>query len=192
MNRINLILCLIMISTCVLAQKSKKERGTGNMDAYVGTWIYQSNDTIFKIILQKGQRISPAAIYNGLYGGYYLSVKGKVLEDYMGPLPTCWNREIFPTRPDNIYIWASNTDHYENSIIPPMSIIFYDKRKKHFDGKGITGGYIKLLSPKKLLWHLDEKEGLWWEVEGREDTDITKVPLIGFSIPDHAILTKEE
>ena len=126
------------MSASILAQNSKSIDGAGNnINAYIGTWVYQSNDTIFKIIFQKGQRISPAAIYNGLYGGYYLSVKGKVLEDYMGPLPTCWNREIFPTRPDNIYIWASNTDHYENSIIPPMSIIFYDKRKNISMVKGL-------------------------------------------------------
>ena len=62
--------------------------------------------------------------------------------------------------------------------------------KKHFNGRGISGGYIKLLSPEKLLWHLDEKEGIWWEVEGRDD--IEEVLPIGFSVPEHAILTKEK
>ena len=190
MHKINLTLCLILISVGIFAQKPKKKRGTGNMDAYVGTWVYQSNDTIFKIVFQKGKKITSYGETHGLYGGYYLSVKGEVLENYMGPLPTCWNLEISTTRPDNMYIWAPNSDSYDKSTVPTLGMSFYDKRKKHFNGEGISGGYIKLLSPKKLLWHLDEKEGIWWEVEGRDD--IEKVLPIGFSVPEHAILIKEE
>ena len=89
-----------------------------------------------------------------------------------------------------MYIWAPNSNSYDKSTVPTLGVYFYDKRKKHFNGEGIAGGYIKLLSPKKLLWHLDEKEGIWWEVEGRDD--IEEVLPIGFSVPDHAILTKEE
>ena len=83
-----------------------------------------------------------------------------------------------------------NSNAYDKSKVPTMGISFYDKRKKHFNGRGISGGYIKLLSPEKLLWHLDEKEGIWWEVEGRDD--IEEVLPIGFSVPEHAILTKEK
>ena len=193
MHKINLILCFILMSTNILAQNSKKINGAGNnINAYIGTWVYQSNDTIFKIVFQKGKQISPYGETHGLYGGYYLSVKGEVFENYMEPLPTCWNLEISTIRPDNMYIWAPNSDSYDKSTVPTLGFHFYDQRKKHFNGEGISGGYIKLLSPKKLLWHLDEKEGIWWEVEGREDTDITKVLPIGFSVPEHAILTKEE
>ena len=63
---------------------AQKVDGAGNnIDPYVGTWVYQSNDTIFKIVFQKGRKISRYAETHGLYGGYYLSVKGEVLEDYM-------------------------------------------------------------------------------------------------------------
>ncbi|MCG4740816.1 hypothetical protein L0N23_28305, partial [Bacteroides intestinalis] len=88
-------------------------------------------------------------------------VKGEVLENYMGPLPTCWNLKISTTRPDNMYIWAPNSNSYDKSTVPTLGVYFYDQRKKHFNGEGIAGGYIKLLSPKKLLWHLDEKKGIW-------------------------------
>ena len=98
MRRINIILYFILISVGILAQNSKKIKGAGNnINAYIGTWVYQSNDTIFKIVFQKGKKISPYGETHGLYGGYYLSVKGEVLEDYMGPLPTCWNLEISTT-----------------------------------------------------------------------------------------------
>ena len=191
MHKINLILYFILMSASILAQNSKSIDGAGNnINAYIGTWVYQSNDTIFKIVFQKGKQITSYGETHGLYGGYYLSVKGEVLENYMGPLPTYWNLKISTTRPDNIYIWAPNSDSYDKSTVPTLGVYFYDKRKKHFNGEEIAGGYIKLLSPKKLLWHLDEKEGIWWEVEGRDD--IEKVLPIGFSVPEHAILTKEE
>ena len=41
-----------------------------------------------------------------------------------------------------------------------LGIIFYDQRKRHFGGKGITGGYIQLLSPTKIRWKLDEEKGI--------------------------------
>ena len=55
----------------------------------LGTWVYQSNDTIFKIVLKKGHVESEYMITNGLVGGYFLSVKGKVVENYLNirPLP---------------------------------------------------------------------------------------------------------
>ena len=52
MKRIEFILCLLFISTVIFAQKEIAP--TKNLDAYTGTWVYQSNDTIFKIVLKKG------------------------------------------------------------------------------------------------------------------------------------------
>ena len=60
MHKINLILCFILMSASILAQNSKSIDGAGNnINAYIGTWVYQSNDTIFKIVFQKGKKISP-------------------------------------------------------------------------------------------------------------------------------------
>ena len=52
MKRIEFVLCLFFISTVSFAQKEIAP--TKNLDAYIGTWMYQSNDTIFKIVLKKG------------------------------------------------------------------------------------------------------------------------------------------
>lgn len=51
MKRIEFVLCLFFISTVSFAQKEIAP--TKNLDAYIGTWMYQSNDTIFKIVLKK-------------------------------------------------------------------------------------------------------------------------------------------
>ena len=68
MKRIEFILCLLFISTVIFAQKEIAP--TKNLDAYTGTWVYQSNDTIFKIVLKKGHVESEYMITNGLVGGY--------------------------------------------------------------------------------------------------------------------------
>lgn len=190
MKTIKIILLLLVVTTgSLMGQKSV--RPTKNLDAYVGTWVYQNNDTIFKIRLQKGQKVGRFDIYNGLYGGYYLSVKGKIIENYWGDLPEYWDSSKEP-RPDNLYIWASNHSHRLDIIDPNyVSVWFYDQRKKHFGGKGISGGYIHLLSPTKIYWKLNEALGIWYETEGDESiTDAERQP-IGFSVPDNVIMMKE-
>lgn len=69
MRRIGFILFLLLISTVGFAQKEIAP--TKNLDAYAGTWIYQSNDTIFKIVLKKGYAEDQHMIINGLMGGIF-------------------------------------------------------------------------------------------------------------------------
>ncbi|WP_291589103.1 DUF6705 family protein [Bacteroides sp.] len=189
MKTFKIILLLLVVTTNITAQKIV--RPTKNLEAYVGTWVYQKNDTIFKIKLKKGQEVGETWIYNGLYGGYYLSIKGKVIENYFGELPTSWDFSK-ESRPNNIYIWASNHSYRLSDVDPNgVSVWFYDQRKKHFGGKGITGGYIQLLSPTKIHWKLDELRGIWNETEGDESISDAERRPIGFSIPDDVIMIKE-
>ncbi|MDU0978972.1 MAG: DUF6705 family protein [Phocaeicola vulgatus] len=168
MKRIEFVLCLFFISTVSFAQKEIAP--TKNLDAYIGTWMYQSNDTIFKIVLKKGYAEDQHMIINGLMGGYFLSVKGIIVENYF-----------------NFSIWASNNATSLDYIDPNrVGVLFYDQRKKHFGGKGILGGKILLLSSDKIRWHLDEKLGLALE----EPDEYTE--LIGFSVPSDVIMTKEK
>ena len=85
MKRIEFVLCLFFISTVSFAQKEIAP--TKNLDAYIGTWMYQSNDTIFKIVLKKGYAEDQHMIINGLMGGYFLSVKGIIVENYFSYNP---------------------------------------------------------------------------------------------------------
>ena len=133
MKRIEFVLCLFFISTVSFAQKEIAP--TKNLDAYIGTWMYQSNDTIFKIVLKKGYAEDQHMIINGLMD------KKKGTQDFS--------------------IWASNNATSLDYIDPNrVGVLFYDQRKKHFGGKGILGGKILLLSSDKIRWHLDEKLGL--------------------------------
>ena len=159
MKTFKFILLALVVSNTITAQKNV--RPTKNLDSYEGTWIYQKNDIIFKIKLQKGQEAWRNDLINGLYGGYYLSVRGEVLENYMSGFPVYWD---FSKDPRPI---------------------------RHFGGKGITGGYIQLLSPTKIRWKLDELTGIWNETEGDESISDAERRPIGFSVPDDVIMTKE-
>lgn len=190
MKIIRIILLLLVVTTSSLMGQ-KRVLSTKNLDAYVGTWVYQNSDTIFKIKLQKGQEVGRAEIYNGLYGGYYLSVKGKIIENYWGELPVYWDSSKEP-RPNNLYMWVSNHSQSLGYIKPNyVSVWFYDQRKKHFGGKGISGGYIQLISPTKIHWKLNESLGIWYETEGDESITDAECQPIGFSVPDDVIMTKE-
>jgi len=92
-----------------------------NYDAFVGTWVYQKNDTIFKIRLQKGTMKTSIGVYNNAFGGYYLSIKGVVKEDFIKIIPPSWDANI-PAPSCNIYIRGfSNTPNY-------LGFTFYDQR----------------------------------------------------------------
>ena len=179
MKRIEFVLCLFFISTVSFAQKEIAP--TKNLDAYIGTWMYQSNDTIFKIVLKKGYAEDQHMIINGLMGGYFLSVKGIIVENYFSIRDTIWHLDKKKGTQD-FSIWASNNATSLDYIDPNrVGVLFYDQRKKHFGGKGILGGKILLLSSDKIRWHLDEKLGLALE----EPDEYTE--LIGFSVPSDVI-----
>ena len=182
MKTIKMIFLLLLISSSLSAQKTVFY--TKNLEAYESTWVYQSNDTIFKIILQKGQKIyTDNNAINGLFGGYFLSVKGVTVENYLSPLPTHWKPA---TKTSNLYIWATNYSYNEQRVDPnSLTFTFWDQKKKHFDGNGIMAGTIKLLSSNKIQWILDEKAGI------RATIDIIADP-IGFSVPTDAIMIKEK
>lgn len=173
MKRIYLSLIFVFACTGVFAQ--------ANYDDFVGTWVYQKNDTVFKIKLQKGTMIYKTMENSAkVFGGYFLSVKGVVKEDYIKTLPATWEAGILAPL-GNIYINAiSDTPNY-------LGFTFYDQRKKHINGTGIPGGKMWLLAPDKLHWTLNEEEGLWAILEGSGE-DMTPR---GFSVPIDVIMTKE-
>lgn len=175
MKRIYLLLILVFACMEMLAQ--------ANYDAFVGTWVYQKNDTVFKIKLQKGTMIyKTIKNLNGIkiFGGYSLSVKGIVKEDYIKTMPITWDASILPPS-GNIYIYAySDSPNY-------LGFTFYDQRKQHINGTGIPAGEMHLIAPNKLHWTLNEEEGLWAMLEGSGE-DMTPR---GFSVPTDVIMTKE-
>ncbi|ADV42403.1 DUF6705 family protein [Bacteroides helcogenes] len=173
MKRICMILVFVLACIEVFSQ--------ANYDAFVGTWVYQKNDTVFRIKLQKGtMEFGTMGDVPGIFGGYYLSVKGVVKEDYIKTMPTTWDAGVSAPS-GNIYIDGfSITPNY-------LGFTFYDQRKQHINGTGIPGGKMRLIAPNKLHWELNEEEGLWAILEGSGE-DMTPR---GFSVPADVIMTKE-
>ena len=159
-----------------------------NYDPFVGTWVYQNNDTVFKIKLQKGiLKFWDGDTKQYLFGGYSLAVAGEVKYDYIQPTPAVYDSKL--SAPScGIYIKAPYG--YDSGY---LGFTFYDMEKKHIYGTGLPCNWMTLLAPDKLHWKLNEREGVWAILEGSEnDEDIAEMELRGFSVPDDVIMTKEE
>ena len=155
MKRIEFVLCLFFISTVSFAQKEIAP--TKNLDAYIGTWMYQSNDTIFKIVLKKGYAEDQHMIINGLMGGYFLSVKGIIVENYFSIRDTIWHLDKKKGTQD-FSIWLQTMLPVWTTLILIESEFYFTTNGRSTSAeKGLLGGKILLLSSDKIRWHPDEK-----------------------------------
>lgn len=181
MKRILFIMLVAIYSFATNAQQTRKD--------YIGTWQYEKGDTLFTIRLIEGDAFYKGKPYpamdNGKYllGGYSLSIKGKIVENYIADINNKWIFENTNGGEQHVYIRGVCFPKREY-----VGFIFYDQRKKHFNGKGICAGVLKPIGTDKLHWTLDEKEGIWMETEGLEDW--VEVKPIGFSVPTDVIMTK--
>ena len=190
--RTRILLLFLLFTTTANAQQFTGQRKSIKgivcpFEDYIGTWQYVSNDTVFTIKLVEGKKIN-SYIKNDtrryLYGGYALEVGGVLVEDYLNVNSVL---DISKSHSEqHIYIDASVT------FLPTsyFSMLFYDQRKKHLDGNGISGCFITMVAKNRLKWELNEERGISAWVEGCEDCP--EIKPIGFSVPTNVILTKVE
>ena len=179
-----LLLFLLFTVTTITAQTQEE---VYDVEDFVGTWQYVNNDTVFTVKFIRGTMINSFMKTDkriGLNGGYALQVKGVVVDDYLD-VNAVLDADINPPL-QKIYIEAALYRKPTNYFV----FIFYDQRKKHFNGKGIWGGIITLLSKNKLKWTLNEARGIYVYTEDCEDCP--EIKPIGFSVPTNVILTKVE
>lgn len=161
---------------------------TYTIEDYVGTWKYEINDTVFKIVLKEGEvknqeYKSPLPCWE-LFGGYSLVVNNKELDNYTN-IGTVFDLNLgHNPSTQGIYIYGTVVEKYSTQA----NFKFFDQRKRHFDGNGILGGKLTIISPDILRWDIDENLGIWFEIEGCEDCP--EVEPIGFSVPNNVILQK--
>ena len=158
------------------------------VDDFVGTWRYTSNDTVFTVVLIKGEDLNFPYIINAerLFGGYSVSIDGVLVDNYLNVSSVLDYDLGCNASLQRIYITATGVRGRTHEY----GFTFYDQRKRHFNGKGISGGNLTLLAPNKLKWEIDEEAGIWFEIEGCEDCP--EVKPIGFSVPNNVVLTKVE
>ena len=150
---------------------------------FIGEWIYESNDTVFKIDL-KPVHINKCDRFEkeqeSLYGGYSIRINGTLKESCFNDYPdsVCHKRENY-----NIAIFAEQNDIVDKLIPNLLYMQFYDKEKKHdYYGMGLPGT-IHLLSQDSILWRVtdEEKWSMLLEVPNENK---------GLSVPSHAIMKK--
>ena len=192
MKRISFFLSVFLFALIATAQQFTGQRKSIKgivcpFEDYIGTWQYVSNDTVFTVKFVEGRKVN--SLYRNsrqryLFGGYALEVGGVLVEDYLNV------NDVMDIRinlsEQHIYIDASV------SFLPTsyFSMLFYDQRKKHLDGNGISGCFITMVAKNKLKWELNEELGISTWVEGCEDCP--EIKPIGFSVPTNVILTKVE
>ena len=187
-----LLLLFLLFSATANAQQFTGQRKSIKgivcpFEDYIGTWQYVSNDTIFTVKFVEGRKVN--SLYRNsrqryLFGGYALEVGGVLVEDYLNVNDVL---DISKSHSEqHIYIVASMY------FLPTsyFSMLFYDQRKKHLDGNGISGCFIVMVAKNKLRWELNEEIGIRDWVEGCEDCP--EIKPIGFSVPTNVILTKVE
>ena len=125
--------------------------------------------------------------------------KDNETEDYIKSLPAVYIRTAeHPKLSDaGIYIRAYNSPYYSDML----GFLFFDMKKKHIFGEELPCNVMTLLSSDKLHWKLNEKEGLWFRLEGGPSPYASEEEerrrdeaweLRGFSVPDDVIMIKEE
>ena len=190
--KMRLLLLFLLFSATANAQQFTGQRKSIKgivcpFEDYIGTWQYVSNDTVFTVKFVEGRKVN--SLYRNsrqryLFGGYALEVGGVLVEDYLNV------NDVMDIRinlsEQHIYIDASV------SFLPTsyFSMLFYDQRKKHLDGNGISGCFITMVAKNKLKWELNEERGISAHIEGCEDCP--EIKPIGFSVPTNVILTKVE
>lgn len=186
MKTLNLILLFMFIGSMSFLSSQTIRKKMVNADAYEGTWVYCANDTVFKIVLQK-ILVGAVELEEEIMGNYSLSVNGQLIDNYISSMPHFWNPSEQSRSSCHFYI--RGLDNYNKTL---LNVKFYDQSKRHFDGKGILGGKIELLSPTTLHWTLDEWAGVRAYIEAYESLLLDDYTPIGFSVSTDAIMFKEK
>lgn len=169
---------------------------SADLTPYVGTWVYENQDTVFTIKFQiaKDSMCTPweiLRIADCLVGGYSLKINGVETDNYIKELPTSLNffSKKYTSPRSNVYLYGSyyvdkeaDLQNFNGEITP---ILFYDQRKKHNKGGGLFAGGIKLLAPDKLHWWLEDEKKVYLKQDIWE-------PLVGYSVPTNAVMRKIE
>ncbi len=188
-----LILCLAYLDT--MGQRDTVY--SIDLTPYVGTWVYENQDTVFTIKWQIAKdtvcnrRGEIRHVSDRLVGGYSLEVNGVKTDDYIKELPTGLSilSKKYATPKSNVYLStsyrASNKSYLQNFEGKFTRILFYDQRKKHNNGDGFFAGGMELLTPDKLHWWLEDEK----KVQIQQDV---WEPLVGYSVPTNAVMRKIE
>ena len=183
MKKIILLNLFLILVTPLIAQESAAYY-TKNLDAYTGTWEFQSDTCTFRLYLKKGK----SYYYKGgrlsheiIFGGHYVKRNGVVLIDLENAMKVATDED------SRLTIVASNNQKEEVNVNPNvLGFVFVDNLK---DKWGI--GQLTLIPGDTLQLH--------WQIQSRrirpfvwiEGVDQPPPPIAkDWTTPTDVILTK--
>ena len=162
-----------------------------NTEGYEGMWLYQSNDTIFKLRLVR-MEIQGSGWRSFVGGLYSISIGGKELINQLyrdhDHLPKSYRvSEMY-----RIYrIMARNHRTKDNKV--DDSCLDFRIRLPRRDGQNIVSFFLstntlKLIAPDKLEWKITEHPDYTFSKDDEKPKG--NPPSYAYPLPAHVILTK--
>ena len=179
MKKLLLLLLLIpLYSSQSMAQQTYYY--AKNLDAYVGTWVYQNADTTFTLVIKKGTKNTSLFYEECLIGGYKLEKGEELIGDYTRNLPNEITDQTYRDSNEPSFIGTNGTSIPDRANPNVINIWFYDKNERHLKGLFI------LKTPTTARFKVRKLEQVILLEEGQtvEDPDI--------SVPEDVIMTKVE
>ena len=163
-----------------------------NTEGYEGMWLYQSNDTIFKLRLVRMEVLKYGKCRSFVGGLYSISIGGKELINQLyrdhDHLPKSYRvSEMY-----RIYrIIARNHRTKDNKV--DDSCLDFRIRLPRRDGQNIVSFFLstntlKLIAPDKLEWKITEHPDYTFSKDDEKPKG--NPPSYAYPLPAHAILTK--
>ena len=162
-----------------------------NTEGYEGMWLYQSNDTIFKLRLVR-MEIQEYRWRSFVGGLFSISIGGKELMNELYK-----DHDYFPTsdRARKMYriyrIIARNHRTKDNKV--DDSCLDFRIRLPRRDGQNIVSFFLstntlKLIAPDKLEWKITEHPDYTFSKDDEKPKG--NPPSYAYPLPAHVILTK--
>jgi len=179
MKRIYLFSLLLILSSshCLNAQEARHYL-TKNIEAYVGTWEYKSDDELFRIVFVKGDyHFGINYVVDCVIGGYFYQKNGVVVSDFLNDIPAVRNNETHR----KVKIVGSNLNLKLELINPNRIWIHFRDVVKD---KLTENGSFSLLSPTTARWKIEEESEDDFVGKKRSSQENA------FSVPTDVVMTK--
>jgi hypothetical protein len=169
MRQIILILSISILSFgSIVAQQ--KQGQTKNLDAFVGTWEYKTENELFRIVFIKGIRNDKYFLYDCVIGGYLYIKNRDTIGDYTKNIPF----RYLDNNTKDITIMGSNIAYDPAKINPNRIWLIFTDRKigKTTWGFGFQNNFT-LLSPTEARFQVFNDEG----IDGEDIPEEFSVPV---------------
>jgi hypothetical protein len=168
---LTVVLCLLLAMS---SSAQQKYRYTSNLEAYVGTWKYESGGEVFTLVLKKGTENTNLFYHDCLIGGYRHVKNGQLQGDYTQNLPDVITEDNYFI-PDCPSFKGSNGCARPDCVLSYIRFYFWDRGY----GEYSLDGHLTLLSPTTVRFRVWQSE-YWGAARGSitvpQDVVLTKVP----------------